>query len=145
MFQVIVTRVSFWLPCLSIVALGVLVFQTPSAWLLLAYAAYRFMRAGGMGDSLGYRELARLDTAFVGALVAITGVYAILCRGVAISGIVCLGILTGLFLRGFAATSARPGWLARAVIAFAWAALCYRFFAPTNAWGFCHCMINNVG
>lgn len=140
MFQLLVTRVSSMLPVVTALALGALLIQMPSALLLLGYAMYCIMRAGGMGSSLGYRELARLDTAFVGGLLVMNGIYALICRGIAASGVFCLTVLTWIFVRGFAHTADRPGWIARAVIAFAWAALIYRFLNPRTGgfwWGCC--------
>lgn len=142
MFNIVVTRLSFFIPLVSVVAFGALIFRMPSLWILGAYVIFRTLRAVGMGDSLGYREGIRLDTALLGGLIAVTGCYALMCRGVAWTGFLTLGVLTALFLRGFHDASERPGLFARTVIAFGWAALTYRYFVPTAGWGWWGCCMS---
>lgn len=143
MFQLVITRFSFMVPVLTVVGLGVFSFPFPSVWLLTALAAYHLMRAGGMGDSLPYRELERLDHAVAGGLIVLNGMYAIVCRGVAISGFVALVGLTTVFCRGYRAGE-RPGAIGWLIMSFAWSCVLYRWFHPVEVHMF-GCLINNVG
>lgn len=128
MVQLLVSRTSFMAPAFTMMIFGVWAIQRPTLWLLMAYLAYRLVRAAGVGSTLGHRELLRLDSAVIGGILWVNGAYALLCRGIQTSGAVCMAILTAIFVKACLDANERVGWMARAVIAFAWCALTYRYF-----------------
>jgi hypothetical protein len=126
----------------SIAFVGCMFIQYPSMWLLLATLAYGAMRAGGLGEQLGQREMRRVDTAVMGGILLMVGFYALACRAVAQSGLVTASALTGIYVGLAHKLTPQPTWLMRFTIGLAWALIVYRWFHPTTGCSLFPCCTN---
>ena len=108
--------------------------QYPSLWLILGAFIYRLARWHGMGNGLPRRDLAWIDVAVMGGLLAMTGAYAMACRGIAPSGVVAGIALSIMYVRAFREIPARPGVFAWATLALTWGLIVWRATHTLSIW-----------
>lgn len=109
----------------------ILVFVERPAFVLVAVlAVWALARSLGAGSTMGYDSAREMDILVTGGLAGIIGLYALLCRGVGMSGLVATAILTAAFLGAVARRHGRPGMASGGLTALIWCAVLYRYAMP---------------